>query len=98
MRVVLDLLQQPFFLQVFHHFFSAFVAVKAFVRSCILVHRSIVVQNIDQGQIVPLADLEVHRIMAGSDLNGTGAEGRIDGLVLHNRDDAFDQRQHQLFP
>ena len=76
-----DLVQQPFFFQVRDDLLAAVEAVHALIGPGVLVHGGVGVQDIDQGQVVPLGDLEVHRVVGRGDLDRAGAEGRVDGFV-----------------
>ncbi len=52
--------------------------------------------DVDLGQAVPLADLEVDRIVGRGHLDGAGAELLVDRLVGDDRDLAVDDRQQHL--
>src|SRR5439155_2694212 len=42
-------------------------------------------EDVDRGQAVPLADVEVRRIVGRSDLDRSGPEGGIDDFIGHDR-------------
>ena len=60
-----------------------------------LIRASGVMTSMD-GQAVAPADLEVGRVVRRRDLHGPGAEGRIHGVVGHDRDQPIDHRQPEL--
>ena len=57
------------------------------------VHRAVGVHDVDRGQTVALADLEVVRVVGGRHFHRAGAERRVDRLVGDDRDEAVDDGQ-----
>ncbi len=66
MRFHLD--QQAILLQADQQVFAAIEPVEALVRPGVLVEGSVLVEDVDQRQAVPLGDLEVDRVMSRCDL------------------------------
>ena len=68
-------------------FFAGFEAVETGeLGAGELVHGAVGVKGVDHGQAVALADLEVHLVVGGRDLECAGGEGGIDRLVGDNGD------------
>jgi len=59
-------------------------------------HGGVVVHDVDERQPVARPDLIVRRVVRGSHLHSTGAEGRIHRLVSDNRDQPANDRQPHL--
>ena len=74
---------------------AAFEAVHARVFAGVLVHRAVLVHDVDLREVVAQAHLEVGRVVRGRDLDRAGAEFRVHRVVGDDRDLALDDRQHQ---
>ncbi len=59
-------------------------------------HRGVAVEDIDQRQVMTLADLVVVEVMRRGDLHAAGTELEVDVVVGDDRDQAVDQRQHDV--
>ena len=81
-------LQQAVSLQLLDDLLSHLEPVLSFVVARVLVQRAVGVHDVDGGQAVSLADLEVVVVVAGGDLQCAGAELGGDGLVGDDGDDA----------
>ena len=57
------------------------------------VHAPVRVHAVDDLELVALADVVVHRVVAGRDLQRAGAEVLLDGLIADDGQPASDQRQ-----
>ena len=95
--VGLDLLEQARRLELRHHAAPRVEAVEALepVRRreadpCLGRH------DVDGGEAVAAADLEVGRIVRRRHLHGPGAEGRVHGIVGHDGHQPMDHRQPEL--
>ena len=86
MRVVLDLLQQAFPLELCHQIPPSLEAILPGVRASLLVERSIIVHDVDSGQTMPLADVKVGRIVTGSHLHCPRPKLWIDRLLGNDGD------------
>ena len=71
-------------------FLPGFEAVEPFVGAGGGVEGTILVGDVDEGQIVALADYVVVRVMAGRHFEGSGAELRVDVFIGDDRDLAFE--------
>ena len=95
-RLALDELATGF--QIAQQRLAGLVAVQAGVRPGLLVERGVAVQDVDHGQVVPLADLVVVGIVSGCDLHRAGAEGRVHVLVGDDGDATAQRRQDGRAP
>ncbi len=86
MLVGLHLDQIPLRLQVRHKGFPAGVTVHALVLPAVFVDGGILVEDVDDGEIVPLAHLKVVGVVGGGDLHHAGAEVHLAVFVPHHRD------------
>ena len=94
--VLLYALQQPRLLEVFHNLDAGLKAVQPRVGAGLGVHRAVGVHDRDDGQPVALAEVEVCRVMARRDLEGAGAELRLDGIVANDGDAPAEDGQHHF--
>ena len=53
------------------------------------VHGAVGIHNVDDGQLVPLADVEVRLVVRGRDFQHAGAESEIHVVVANDRDELF---------
>ncbi len=97
MAVVFHLLQQPGRLELCDHAPPRLVPVETLKplrrRKA---HPRFRGHDVDAGQAVASADLEVGRIVGRRDLDRSGTERGIDGLVGHDRDQPIHYRQPEL--
>ena len=104
MAVRLDLFNQPERFHIGNDFLARGVALEAAIGlRHIVVQAGIGIEDIDQFEIMPTANLEIVEIMRRCDLHGPRALLRIGILVGHDNQPAADQRQHgksadQTFP
>ncbi len=94
--VGLRLHQIAAFLQVFDDGGAAFEAVHPLVAARVLSHRRVEGDADDGLQVVALADLKVHDVVAGGYLESAGAEGGVDRFVGDDGDVALDDGQEHL--
>ena len=92
-RVRLDLDQTASLLQIADDRLAALEAVHTGIRPGVLAHRAVFFDRVDHGQLVPLADLEVDRVVAGRHLQRATAERLIDGIVGDDKQLPLDDRQ-----
>ncbi len=59
-------------------------------------HAGVLVEDIDQWQLVALADFVVVEVVSGGDFHAAGTELEIDVVIGHDGDQAVDQRQHDV--
>ena len=76
-----------------HHGFTGLEAIQTGKATGRSVHAAVLGHHRDLGQAVALADGEVVGVVGGGHLDAAGAEGRIDVLIGHDRDQAAHQRQ-----
>ena len=93
--VVLNLFQRPFGLQVGHDGLAAGEAVQARILARQLIHHALGVHDLEDGQAVAPADLEVVGVVGRGDLQGAGAEVFFNIGVGQQGDFAARARQQQ---
>ena len=92
-----DLYEKSEIREILYHGLPRLIAVHAIILRTRTVDGRIIVQDIDFGQIVTLADLEIVRIMGRCDLYSTGSEGHIGMLITDDRNLPIGQRKlHHL--
>ena len=97
-RVRLDLLDQPLRLEVLDDTVARLEAVDAGVAPGVLVERAVGREDVDRLEPVPLADLEVDRVVAGRHLERAGPRLDLDRLVGDDRDRAVRGRLEHHAP
>ena len=93
MRVVLDLHEGAERAQVRDHALGGLLDLEPGVRAAGLGDAAVLADGLDGLQTVRAADVEVGEVVGRRDLEGAGAEGRVDALVGHDRELAPQQRQ-----
>ena len=94
--VVLDVVEEALVLEVAEDRCSRLFVGHAGIGAGLVVHPAVAVDRDDHGQVVALADLPVHRVVAGGDFHGAGAELGLDRVVGDDRDLAADDGQKQV--
>ncbi len=95
--VGLDLLKQAERLEVRNHELTCREAIEAAILlRHFVVERRVLVEDVDERQVVPLADVVVVEVVPRSDLHAAGAERRIGVVVTDDRNQALGQRQPDL--
>ncbi len=92
-RVRLHLFKQPQLLQILHHALPRFHAVEPGISARRGGHLAVLVDHFDARQVVPLARLEIVRIVRRRHLHRARAELRIRQIVQNHRDRPVHQRQ-----
>ena len=83
--VVFHFLQAAQAFQLLHHQAPGLETLHSGVLAGRPGHRAVQADDVDEGQVVTLSDLEVHRVVARSHLQRAGAELHVDGVVPHHR-------------
>ena len=97
MGVVLDLHQVPALFKVRHDVLPALEALLAAVLAAVLVDVALFVEHLQDGQVMPLAHLEVVGVVGGRDLHRASAELHLAVFVAHDGDLPVHQGQdHRL--
>ena len=94
--VGLLLLEQVALARPLEHALPGLVLGQAGELAGLLVHPPVEPDDRQLGELVGAADLEVERIVAGRDLEGAGAELRLDALVRDHRHAARDERDDHV--
>lgn len=67
--------------------------------SSVLVESTIIIQDVDDGELVSDADFVIVEVVSGSNLHGTGTEFHVDDYVVSDdRDFAVNERVFRKFP
>ena len=98
MSIGLDLLHIALLFKILDDRRPALQPVHAAVLAGVLVHPALVVDDADDGQIVPETELEIVGIVRGGDLHRAGAEAYLDIIVRDDGDDPVRQRQTEHAP
>ena len=80
-------------LEVGHDGLAALITVQTAVFAAVFVHLAVVVEDADNLEIVPQADLKVVRVVRRGHLDRAGAEADLAVLIAHDRDLAVHDRQ-----
>ena len=91
--VRLDLLDETQPLEVRDDDLAGLEPVHPLVRPCLRVHRAVAPHHDDRGQAMPLADLEVNRVVTRRNLERSRPELRVHRLIRNDRDLPLDDRQ-----
>ena len=83
----------PIFSQIGDHALAGFEAIEAGVGSGGGGHLGVFVDDLDLGQVVALAGLEIVGVVRGRDLDDAGAEFGVGQIVEDDRDLAIHQRE-----
>jgi hypothetical protein len=96
-RMRLDFLQQAERLEVCDHEFASLEAIeRAILLRHLVIERRIRIEDVDERQVVTLADFVVVEVVPRRDLHAAGAERRIGVLVADHGDQPICERQSDL--
>ena len=90
---VLDLFEEAEAFHVRDALLAAFVAVEPGVLAALGVHGAVAVHDVDELEVVALADLVVVRVVGGRDLHAAGPLFRVGVLVLDDRNLPVGERE-----
>ncbi|MBA7698150.1 hypothetical protein ES703_106825 [subsurface metagenome] len=90
------LFKQARFLQVLDNFFTALKSVHTFVRTCQLVHSTVVIKNPYAFQAMCVTYLKVIEVMGRRNLQGTGTKLPIHIGIIDNRNRPVEHRQDDV--
>ena len=80
-------------LEIGHDGLAALITVQTAVFAAVFVHLAVVVEDADNLEIVPQADLKVVRVVRRGHLDRAGAEADLAVLIAHDRNFAVHDRQ-----
>ena len=95
-RQVFDTDEQSHLIEFADDGFSCRIPVHALIFAAVLIDGRVIIQNIDDRQVVPFADLKVVRVMRRRNLYNAGSLFHVRVLVADNRNRAVHNRQHCL--
>ena len=92
-----NLYQETKLVEILDHCFSRLVAVHAGVFAALVVHRRVIVENIDLLKVVTQSDFKVVRIMCRRDLHAARSEFLVYIFIRDHRDLAVRERKLKHF-
>ena len=97
MNEIFYFVKQSELFHVRHNLFAAFKTVHAFVFACAFIHLRILCEHVDEVKIMAQTDLEVVRVVCGSDLYAAGSFFGIGMLVFNDRNFTVRERKIDSF-